>query len=424
MLTRSVACPTLLMFNIKYAARNIHSLSKAPCICQQARIRTTLLRACQQYQQLRVKPLELIRVYSTQSDHHRQKVVIDTSEPKIVLDKEDKLKTEGRLRSKPLWEHVEPYVHLSRLNKPIGIFLLYWPCSWSILLGALEAAPPAPAVAAHLATFLAGAALMRSAGCVINDLWDRDIDAQVERTKSRPLVTGAVSPRAAVALLGVQLSSALALLLTMNWFTVALCASSMVLVVSYPLAKRVIRYPQAAGSLVPAGEARDPVPAGVAGRGVLVGRAGGGAALCGHVPAPCLYMYLGNVAFTTMFDTVYAFQDKSDDARIGINSTALTFGAGGKTALAALGAGAAAAWGAGGAAAGLDWPYYVALAGVGGHLAHQIYTLNPDDAADCDRKFRSNSWVGLLLFLGVLGGGWRQYRDRAYPAETPGEGSA
>ncbi|XP_037966865.2 4-hydroxybenzoate polyprenyltransferase, mitochondrial [Plutella xylostella] len=407
MLTRSVAGPTLLMFNIKYAARHIHSLSKAPCICQQARIRTTLLRACQQYQQLRVKPLELIRVYSTQSDHHRQKVVIDTSEPKLVLDKEDKLKTEGRLRSKPLWEHVEPYVQLSRLNKPIGIFLLYWPCSWSILLGALEAAPPAPAVAAHLATFLAGAALMRSAGCVINDLWDRDIDAQVERTKSRPLVTGAVSPRAAVALLGVQLSSALALLLTMNWFTVALCASSMVLVVSYPLAKRVTRFPQAWLGAV-----------------FSWGALAGGAALCAHVPAPCLYMYLGNVAFTTMFDTVYAFQDKSDDARIGINSTALTFGAGGKTALAALGAGAAAAWGAGGAAAGLDWPYYVALAGVGGHLAHQIYTLNPDDAADCDRKFRSNSWVGLLLFLGVLGGGWRQYRDRAYPAETPGEGSA
>ncbi|KPJ19530.1 4-hydroxybenzoate polyprenyltransferase, mitochondrial [Papilio machaon] len=252
-----------------------------------------------------------VRLYSAQTDQHRQKVVIETSTPKIVIDKKrnevlseenidvrlstllKKVNPYIRLarwdrpieeknidvRLSTLLKKVDPYIRLARWDRPIGVYLLYWPCSWSIALASLPGTVPLHTTLQTAALFLIGAGLMRGAGCTINDMWDKDVDAQ----------------------------------------------------------------------------------------------------------------------------------DKEDDARIGMKSTALTFGEHTKPALSgALGLSVTSLAVAGGAA-GLDLPYYIALAMYTLHAGRQIYTLNPDNPSDCANKFKSNSMVGLIILLGIIGGGYKQY---------------
>ncbi|XP_053622921.1 4-hydroxybenzoate polyprenyltransferase, mitochondrial [Plodia interpunctella] len=325
------------------------------------------------------------RVHSTQSDSHRQKVVIETTVPKILVDK----------KKFNLWESVEPYIKLARWDKPIGVYLLYWPCTWSIALGSLAGTAPLHTTIHTAVLFLAGAGLMRGAGCTINDLWDRDIDAQVERTKDRPLVSGAVTPRRAVCFLAAQLTLALGVLLQLNCYSVVLGASSVFLVVTYPLAKRFTNYPQ-----------------------LFLGATFNWGALLGYSalqgtldPAVCLPLYAAALAWTVIYDTIYAHQDKLDDARIGMKSTALTFGAHTKPVLSVCLFGSVSALTATGVAADMGPAYYVALALYGGHVGRQIYTLDVDNPNDCANKFKSNSLVGLIILLGILGGGYSQYTE-------------
>ncbi|KAL0808784.1 hypothetical protein ABMA28_012464 [Loxostege sticticalis] len=338
------------------------------------------------------------RTHSTQSDQHRQKVVIETTEPKIVIDNkvlpDEKILDEKTLQE--LWKRrVLPYVQLARWDKPIGVYLLYWPCTWSIALGSIPGNVPLAATLQTAGLFLAGAGLMRGAGCTINDMWDKDVDRQVERTKNRPLVSGALSDKQAVAFLGAQLTLALGILLQLNCYSVLLGASSMLFVVTYPLAKRFTNYPQI-----------------FLGATFNWGALLGYSALQGSVDAAvCGPLYLGALAWTVVYDTIYAHQDKEDDARIGMKSTALTFGEHTKPLLSGTLAASTACLACAGHAAGLDWPYYAALGVYVARAGHQIYTLQVNNPEDCAKKFKSNSLVGLIILLGILGGGYRQYAE-------------
>ncbi|XP_068627224.1 4-hydroxybenzoate polyprenyltransferase, mitochondrial [Battus philenor] len=341
------------------------------------------------------------RFYSIQSDHRRQKVVIETSTPKIIIDKESReelLPAEKKVdvRLSEFWnEKIIPYVKLARWDRPIGVYLLYWPCSWSIALASLPGTVPLHTTLETAGLFLLGAGLMRGAGCTINDLWDKDVDAKVERTKDRPLVSGALSDKQAVGFLAAQLSLALGVLLQLNCYSIVLGASSMLFVVTYPLMKRITNYPQ-----------------------IFLGATFNWGALLGYSaiqgsiePLVCLPLYTGALAWTVVYDTIYAHQDKEDDARIGMKSTALTFGEHTKPALSCALVASVGSLGAAGAAAGLDLPYYAALVLYSLHAGRQIYTLNPDNPSDCAKKFKSNSMVGLIILLGIIGGGYRQYAE-------------
>jgi 4-hydroxybenzoate polyprenyltransferase len=275
-----------------------------------------------------------------------------------------------------------PYAHLSRLEKPIGSWLLAWPCFWSIGLAAPAGTFPDLST---IALFGAGSILLRGAGCTVNDLWDRDLDGKVERTRTRPLPSGAVSPIQAVGWLGAQLGLGLGVLLQLNGYSQALGASSLALVVTYPLMKRVTGWPQAFLGLT-------------FNWGALLGWAAVRGTCDWSVVLP---LYFGGVAWTLVYDTIYAHQDKKDDALVGIKSTALTFGKDNREYLSAFVVANAVFMSAAGYAAGCGMPYYAGLAAAVTHLGWQAATVNFDDAQDCGNKFKSNTWYGALLFAGI-----------------------
>ncbi|MBS0273459.1 MAG: 4-hydroxybenzoate octaprenyltransferase, partial [Proteobacteria bacterium] len=203
---------------------------------------------------------------------------------------------------------VQPYLRLMRLDRPIGTWLLFWPGVFGLALGEHGFLSHA-ADWKLLALFGAGAIVMRGAGCTFNDIVDRDIDAKVERTRGRPLPSGAVSVRNAFTFLGALCLVGLLILLTFNWFTVALGAASSVLIVAYPFMKRITWWPQAWLGLT-------------FNWGALMGFT----ALTGHLATPAIVLYIGCFFWTLGYDTIYAHQDKEDDALIGVKSTALLFG--------------------------------------------------------------------------------------------------
>ncbi|KAI6069499.1 4-hydroxybenzoate polyprenyltransferase, mitochondrial [Aix galericulata] len=278
---------------------------------------------------------------------------------------------------------LQPYLRLMRLHQPAGTWLLYLPCTWSIGL----AAPPGSLP--HwptLALFGAGAVLMRGAGCTINDMWDRDYDKKVARTASRPLAAGEISTFQSFVFLGGQLSLALCVLLCLNYYSIVLGAASLTLVVSYPLMKRITYWPQL-----------------VLGLTFNWGALLGWSAIRGSCDwSVCLPLYLAGVMWTLVYDTIYAHQDKRDDILIGVKSTALQFKEDTKRWL----SGFSMAMLVGLCVAGMNcnqtFPYYSAVAAVGAHLAHQIYTLDIDKPEDCWKKFASNRTVGVLLFVGIV----------------------
>lgn len=284
---------------------------------------------------------------------------------------------------------VRPYLRLSRIDRPIGTWLLLLPCWWG--LGLAVMADPAglrPFDLWIVAGCGIGAVLMRGAGCTWNDLTDRDLDAGVARTRSRPLPAGQVSPRGALAWLVAQALIAFGILLTFPPVAIGLGILSLVPVCIYPFAKRFTWWPQ--------------VFLGLAFNwGALLGWA---AHADGLAPA-AVWLYSGGIAWTLFYDTVYAHQDREDDALIGIKSTARLFGARTKLALAgflvaAVGliAGAVLAAGAGPTAEALA---LVGVAGFAAHLAWQLVRLDIDDPATCLRIFRSNRDAGALLAVGL-----------------------
>jgi len=281
----------------------------------------------------------------------------------------------------------KPYARMARLDRPIGWWLLLWPCWWSAALasGALGRAYPDPW---HLLLFLVGAVAMRGAGCTYNDIVDRDIDAEVARTRSRPIPSGQVSVRNAKLFLLAQALVGLAVLLQFNRFAVILGIASLATVAVYPFLKRVTDWPQ--------------LGLGIAfSWGALMGWA---AAFGSLAPSPVL-LYLGGIAWTIGYDTIYAHQDKEDDALVGVRSTARLFGARTKPYLSAFYALAVVLFGAAFAAAGAGPAAWLGLAAFALHLAWQVAALRADDPDNCLRLFRSNRDAGFLLFAGLLADG-------------------
>lgn len=274
-----------------------------------------------------------------------------------------------------------PYALLARLDRPIGAWLLFLPGLWGILL-----ARPAPLEALRLVVlFGIGAVVMRSAGCVVNDLWDRDIDRQVARTAGRPLASGALRPRQALGFLVVLLMIGLAILLQLNTLSWALGAGSLLLVGLYPLAKRVTWWPQ--------------LMMGVTfGFGAPLGYAAG----AGRIDAAWAALYGAAILWDLGFDTIYAHQDREDDALVGIGSTARLFGARTAPFLAACYAGATALLVLVGWLAGLSGWFYAGLVVPAALLLRQVTTLDIHDPAGCLRLFRANREVGLAVGAAIL----------------------
>ncbi len=276
-----------------------------------------------------------------------------------------------------------PYLLLARADRPIGTWLLFLPGLWGILL-----AQPGWATALWLiALFAIGSLVMRAAGCVVNDLWDRDIDRQVARTAGRPLASGALRPIQALLFLAVLLACGLAVLWQLNPLARVLGASSLLLVALYPLAKRVTSWPQL-----------------VMGFTFGFGAPLGYAAAADRIDAALLALYAAAILWDLGFDTIYAHQDREDDALVGVHSTARLFGARTRPFLGVVYAAAIAMLVLAGGLAGLGVWYYVALLLPAFMLAEQVSTLSIDDPAHCLWLFRANREVGLAVGFAILVG--------------------
>ena len=282
----------------------------------------------------------------------------------------------------PAW--TRPYLRLARLDRPIGSWLLLLPCWWSAALAAIAAGSAGPSPI-HIALFFVGAFAMRGAGCTWNDIVDRDLDGSVERTRSRPIPSGQVSVRQAFGFLLLQALIGLAVLVSFNRFTIALGVASLAIVAVYPFMKRITYWPQI-----------------VLGLAFSWGALMGWAAAFGALAIPPLLLYAGSIAWVIGYDTIYAHQDREDDALIGIKSTALLFGERTKPILTCFYALAVALSGAAGYGAGAGLVFALGLLAFAGHLAWQVVRLDINDPDRCLALFKSDRDAGLILFAGML----------------------
>ena len=280
---------------------------------------------------------------------------------------------------------LRPYCRLARLDRPIGTWLLMLPCWWGVALASGTLTGQRWPDLQLLVLFAVGSLVMRGAGCTWNDIVDRDYDGQVARTAGRPLPSGAVSVRGAAAFLTIQLLLGLAVLLQFNAYTVALGAAALLLVFTYPFMKRVTYWPQAFLGLT-------------FNWGALVGWT----AVKGQLGWPAFVLYAAGFAWTLGYDTIYAHQDKEDDALVGIKSSALKLGARTKPYLWVFYGSAVALLTTAGIALGFSWAYATALVAAAIGFIWQIVDLDLNNARDCLAKFRLNRWIGLLVFAGLV----------------------
>jgi len=281
----------------------------------------------------------------------------------------------------PAW--TRPYLRLARLDRPIGSWLLLLPCWWSVALAAVHARDGVNV--GHLLLFFVGALAMRGAGCTWNDIVDRDLDARVERTRSRPIPSGQVSVAAAAAFLVLQALVGLAVLLQLNPFTIVVGLASLLVVAVYPFMKRVTYWPQIG-----------------LGFAFSWGALMGWPATFGRLDPPALLLYAGSIAWVIGYDTIYAHQDREDDALIGIKSTALLFGERTRRLLALFYTLAVVLLGLAGWSAGAGVIFAFGLAAFAAHLAWQVWRLDIDDPALCLALFKSNRDAGMILFAALV----------------------
>ena len=285
--------------------------------------------------------------------------------------------SEGRGVVAALPARVRPYVSLARFDRPIGAWLLFWPGAWAIALAGGLATDPW-----LVAWFALGSLAMRGAGCVYNDIVDRDLDRRVERTRHRPLASGRVSLKAAWAVLLALCAVGLIVLLRLNGFAEVVALASLAPVAAYPFMKRITWWPQAWLGIVFSWAA-------------LVGWA----AVTGGLHGEGLLLYAGAIFWVIGYDTIYALQDVEDDALAGVKSSARALGRHARGGVAAFYAVALLLWGA------ALWQMrpqaiaLVALAPAAVQLAWQVTALRPADGADALAKFRSNRFLGFLVFL-------------------------
>ncbi len=285
-------------------------------------------------------------------------------------------------RYAPRW--FRPYARLARFDRPIGSWLLMFPCWWALALAEHANGAAYPSLW-FLTLFAVGAIAMRGAGCTYNDIVDRDIDMGVARTRGRPIPSGEVSAKAAAAFMLLLCLIGLAVLLQFNWYTVVLGASSLLLVAIYPFMKRVTNWPQL-----------------VLGLTFKWGALVGWTAARGTLEWPAVLLYVGCITWTIGYDTIYAHQDKEDDLTLGLGSTALRFGENTKPWVSGLYAFAMAAW---------VWAAWIVEVGAIGmiglaaaalHMVWQVTTLDISDPVNCLKRFKSNRDLGWLVFAGFV----------------------
>jgi 4-hydroxybenzoate polyprenyltransferase len=281
---------------------------------------------------------------------------------------------------------IRPYLLLSRLDRPIGWWLLLLPCWWSLAL-----ASPRPldwTVLWYGFLFWLGAVVMRGAGCTYNDIVDQDIDAKVARTATRPLPSGAVDVMQAAVWMGLQALVGLIVLLQFNWLTVGIGAASLVLVAIYPFMKRITWWPQL-----------------FLGLAFNWGAILGWTAATGALDWTIVPLYLAGICWTLGYDTVYAHQDIDDDTLIGVRSTARRFGSRSRVWIAGFFVAMALLLGAAGQVTGAGWPWYVGCGIATLMLAWQTATVRLADPHSCLAAFRFHRWVGLVITAGALASG-------------------
>lgn len=277
---------------------------------------------------------------------------------------------------------LRPYTRLARLDRPVGIWLTLFPC-WAALIQASHGFPDLR----QLAIFSLGALLMRSAGSTVNDIADRKFDGHVERTRFRPLASGQIGVPQALTFLAVELALAASLLLFLAPYTriIAICVLPLVSV--YPLCKRFTYWPQA-----------------ILGAAFNWGMLMAWSEVTGTIPVGAVLMWLGAIAWQIGYDTVYAYVDVRDDTQLGLKSTAILFGARGKTFIGLFYAIAVAAWSAGGWMAGMSLPYAVGMLVIAAHLAWQTWRLDLSRPEINYRLFLANILTGALLAAGAFAG--------------------
>jgi 4-hydroxybenzoate polyprenyltransferase len=282
----------------------------------------------------------------------------------------------------PLW--AEPYARLARLDRPIGTWLLLFPGWWGIALAAGLNGPrwPDPLL---LLLFALGAVVMRGAGCTLNDIADREYDGKVARTRMRPLPSGRLGVKEAVVFMLAQLMAGAAVLFSLNRASQLLGVAVLALIATYPFMKRITWWPQL-----------------FLGLNFNWGALIGWTAVTGALAWPPVLLYLGGICWTLGYDTIYAHQDKEDDARIGVKSSALALGPRTRPFLFACYAAAVVLWTAAGIVAGLGSLFFLVLAAAFAHLLWQAARVDTENPADCLAKFRSNRLVGWLMLAGIV----------------------
>jgi 4-hydroxybenzoate polyprenyltransferase len=271
---------------------------------------------------------------------------------------------------------VRNYALLARFDRPIGWWLLFWPCTWGVLLAGGQGRWDL------LLWLLMGSIAMRGAGCVYNDIVDADLDRQVARTASRPIASGAVSKKAAWVWLLALCLVGLAVLLQLRWQAQLVALASLALVAAYPFMKRITWWPQAWLGLVFSW-------------GALVGWV----ELRGTFIEALVALYVGSICWVIGYDTIYALQDREDDALVGIRSSALRLGGRVCAGVATFYGTAIASWALAFWLLRADWLALAALAPVAAHLAWQVASLDFDDGSNALARFRSNRFTGLLMAL-------------------------
>ena len=274
---------------------------------------------------------------------------------------------------------LRPYASLMRLDRPIGTWLLYWPCAWSVALAGVEGRWDL------FLWFFLGAFAMRSAGCVYNDIVDRDLDGKVERTRLRPLASGRVTLRSAWILIALLCAIGLIVLVQLNWTAAIIALASIAPVLAYPFMKRITWWPQAWLGIVFSW-------------GALVGWP----AVRGEIELPALLLWFGSIAWVIGYDTLYAIQDIEDDALVGVKSSARRLGDKAPQGVALFYAIAVLFWASAIWSVRPDWLALLALVPAAIHLANQALRADPKDGDGALSLFRSNRTTGFFVFLGML----------------------
>lgn len=277
---------------------------------------------------------------------------------------------------------MKSYLQLIRVDKPIGIWLLFLPCLFGL---ALVSKNQNIDIIYFAGLFFIGAFLMRSAGCIVNDIWDRDFDKNVERTKNRPLASGQISLNQAIISLIILLLLALLILLQFNFPTIILGFISLAFVAFYPMMKRITFYPQIFLGLT-------------FNLGILFA----GTAVTGKITLASFLLYLSGVIWTIIYDSFYAYQDVEDDLKIGVKSTAIKFGSQPQKILFTLTAIYFLLLILVGLISNLKFAYFPLILLATAHLTCQIKTCNFADGRNCLQKFKSNFWVGIIVLIAII----------------------